>query len=54
MRSMGVMLIGTLLSAVLFGASMVQTVYYFVQYPNDKVLWKWLVSISSNIWTALN
>ncbi|KAH8829263.1 hypothetical protein DL96DRAFT_1040808 [Flagelloscypha sp. PMI_526] len=44
--TMGAMLLGTIISAMLYGASVLQTVYYFVRYPNDSPSIKLLVLIT--------
>lgn len=42
--TMGVALIGTLISAVLYGITITQTYLYFQRFPNDNVLIKLMVS----------
>ncbi|THU85006.1 hypothetical protein K435DRAFT_394869 [Dendrothele bispora CBS 962.96] len=45
-NTMGVMLIGVIMSAVLYGISLVQTLYYFNRYPKDVWYLKALVALT--------
>ncbi|KAF9260385.1 hypothetical protein L218DRAFT_907304 [Marasmius fiardii PR-910] len=45
-NTMGVMWIGVLISAVLYGVSLGQTLYYLNRYPNDVWYLKWLVGLT--------
>ncbi|KAF8903414.1 hypothetical protein CPB85DRAFT_1319994 [Mucidula mucida] len=45
-NTMGVMLIGVILSAILYGLSISQTLYYYAKYPKDPWYLKLLVAIT--------
>ncbi|GAW07567.1 hypothetical protein LENED_009570 [Lentinula edodes] len=55
-NTMGAMLVGIIVSAVLYGISLVQTLFYFNRYRNDAWYLKSLVAItvlfdtSTSIW----